>query len=130
MSEATKWTKEQREELRREWVKALRSGEYKQTRRHLEDATGNCCLGVACRVFDKLHPRTLEIEAREHGVVSFNGTISHLPDPVQEAMGLRVHTGHTSKHGYLTDMNDRGTPFATIADIIESKPADLFVEEA
>lgn len=32
------------------WVSALRSGEYKQTTGCLEDANGNCCLGVLCRV--------------------------------------------------------------------------------
>lgn len=29
------------------WVKALRSGEYKQTQRRLCDGEGFCCLGVA-----------------------------------------------------------------------------------
>jgi hypothetical protein len=33
------------------WVEALRSGEYKQTTGALQDNSGYCCLGVACRVF-------------------------------------------------------------------------------
>ena len=34
-----------------EWVKALRSGEYMQTKRRLSDgAGGHCCLGVLCEV--------------------------------------------------------------------------------
>lgn len=33
-------------DLKREWVKALRSGEYRQTTRRLHDDNGFCCLGV------------------------------------------------------------------------------------
>ncbi len=32
------------------WIKALRSGEYKQTTGVLNDSTGFCCLGVGCKV--------------------------------------------------------------------------------
>ena len=50
--------------LKNEWIKALRSGEYQQTRGalsnsvegHLDskDATAFCCLGVGCLVKSKL----------------------------------------------------------------------------
>src|SRR4051812_34484552 len=44
-----KWTAEQQKEHRDIWVKALRSGEYKQTKGALHTADGAfCCLGVAC----------------------------------------------------------------------------------
>lgn len=33
------------------WIDALRSGEYTQTRRSLQDKKGHCCLGVACELF-------------------------------------------------------------------------------
>lgn len=32
------------------WIKALRSGEYQQTTKRLQDEIGYCCLGVACKV--------------------------------------------------------------------------------
>lgn len=35
----------------KKWVKALRSGEYKQTNYTLQDKRGFCCLGVACKLF-------------------------------------------------------------------------------
>lgn len=43
----------------RKWVKALRSGEYKQSIGGLQDKKGYCCLGVACDVFipKKKHKR-------------------------------------------------------------------------
>jgi len=37
--------------LKKRWVKALRSGRYKQTRQTLQNEAGaNCCLGVLCRI--------------------------------------------------------------------------------
>jgi hypothetical protein len=33
------------------WVIALRSGNYQQTKATLQDETGYCCLGVACKLF-------------------------------------------------------------------------------
>jgi hypothetical protein len=36
---------------------------------------------------------------------------------------------HTSKHQSLTDLNDTGTTFNDIADLIESEPEGLFKEE-
>ena len=41
-------TKDQAKNVR-DWVAALRSGKYKQTRKRLKDKDGSmCCLGVAC----------------------------------------------------------------------------------
>lgn len=39
-------TKILKEEVKKEWVEALRSGEYKQTQYYLKDTEGYCCLGV------------------------------------------------------------------------------------
>lgn len=33
------------------WIKALRSGDYKQGKNTLQDHNGYCCLGVACDIF-------------------------------------------------------------------------------
>lgn len=41
------------------WVKALRSGEYKQTRGMLQNNKGFCCLGVACKIFISEKNQTL-----------------------------------------------------------------------
>ncbi len=35
------------------WVKALRSGKYTQTKNHLCDSVGHCCLGVLCELYIK-----------------------------------------------------------------------------
>jgi hypothetical protein len=46
----------------KKWVKALRSGEYKQTKGDLQDSKGYCCLGVLCDI------------AQKEGVTVENGT--------------------------------------------------------
>src|SRR5437899_9420914 len=35
----------------KKWAKALRSGEYKQSKGMLNNREGYCCLGVACKIF-------------------------------------------------------------------------------
>lgn len=35
---------------RKQWIEALKSGKYKQTRKVLGNTEGHCCLGVACEV--------------------------------------------------------------------------------
>ena len=39
-------------EIKDKWVKALRSGEYKQGRLYLQRDNLFCCLGVLCKVLD------------------------------------------------------------------------------
>ncbi len=33
------------------WIRALRSGDFKQARGTLQSSAGHCCLGVACELF-------------------------------------------------------------------------------
>lgn len=68
-----KLTKTDKKEIKL-WIKALRSGKYKQTEGTLENGLGYCCLGVACRLFTK-NPKTnslnqllgYETEHQPHG---------------------------------------------------------------
>lgn len=39
-------------EIKQKWIKALRSGEYQQTKGRLKRDDGFCCLGVLCDVYD------------------------------------------------------------------------------
>jgi len=36
--------------FKRRWLRALRSGKFKQTRKRLKGPRGFCCLGVACEI--------------------------------------------------------------------------------
>lgn len=94
------------------WVKALRSGKYKQARLRLGDAkNGYCCLGVLCKVTGKKH-RAQDAE---------------VPPPVREAAGMKTDNGRylfgepsLMAHNDGTNFDgSNGKSFAEIADIIE-----------
>lgn len=40
------------QKIKRKWVEALRSGNYKQVKQKLRTSEGFCCLGVLCDVVD------------------------------------------------------------------------------
>lgn len=55
----------------KQWLEALRSGEFKQTKETLQDNEGYCCLGVACKV---LIPDKLLIDELDDGSEVMYGT--------------------------------------------------------
>lgn len=111
-------------------VTALRSGEYKQIQGTLEAPEGNCCLGVACRVFNEENPGVLVITQDYYKLTSFSGCFNILPCVVRDWLGFVTTAGTFSGKGIsLLDLNDNGASFAEIATFIESEPDGLFVEE-
>ena len=97
------------------WVKALRSGKYKQTKNRLKDQTGHCCLGVLC---------TLTPYKNNYTKMStnFNEFNTLLPNSVKDYVGMKTNNGkfyHIDRVTSLATWNDRGKSFAEIADIIE-----------
>lgn len=90
--------------VKQEWIKALRSGEYKQTWEVLRCGTAYCCLGVLCDLDAKFRGTEFQTEA----------DIS-LPSEMLERFGLAA-----SEEGDLMDRNDRMMwSFKKIADYIE-----------
>jgi hypothetical protein len=91
--------------FKEKWIKALRSGEYKQTMGalYLFEFDAYCCLGVACRLhgkFDKIMDK--------QGV------------PEELSVKLPKYlTEHSVERQILIDMNDEGNTFKEIADYIE-----------
>lgn len=71
--------------IRTQWVKALRSGKYKQGRGQLKDGNTFCCLGVLCDLFRKSKSNGEE-EQWENDV--FMGNYTGLPSTVMEWAGL------------------------------------------
>lgn len=127
------------EQARAAWVKALRSGKYVQTagalhkRHNGEDRF--CCLGVACEVYNVLHPDdpiptyVASISDSFIGpaveMFSYDGNTAALPEDVQNWLGLRQNNGEFSNFDSLADRNDQGATFGTIADIIEQGRGNL-----
>lgn len=117
-------------ELFREWMNALRSDQYKQTRRFLHTQEGYCCLGVAMEVSD---PTMLWKETPYYGYYTPpHEDPRYLHDRLEHALGLdmmmecsiitahHVTTGHIRLGNYLSGLNDGGFSFKFIANVAES----------
>jgi hypothetical protein len=116
--------------LQKEWVKALRSGRYKQTTGVLckLDSGGYCCLGVAARVCGIPKAKIVGI----HDL----GDRDYL-EAAKTKLRLRDGSGRLSKahqvspynvYTHLTGLNDNANlSFKEIADLIEKDPENVFL---
>ena len=98
-----------RADLKKAWIDALRSGDYKQCSNVLHYGSGFCCLGVL-----------LDIEgetwiAKANGYFSANNDHGLFQSETRKRLGLlfKAETG-------LAKMNDTGENFSVIADWIEA----------
>lgn len=111
------------------WVKALRSGKYKQATQQLRTSSGYCCLGVLCDIAPKTIKLSHEFmdEDADSRVIS-GDTLESQPD-VQDWAGLEGPCGNfppdikpkgvNVEVDTLADLNDRGWSFRRIATFIE-----------
>lgn len=114
--------------IKKQWVEALRSGDYPQTQGCLRDNAGYCCMGV------------LEDLAEKAEVVTRKGSIT-----LSENTGAQIYVDTMDDHDqswsvltkstqrwadlddfnpvvagrHLSTWNDTETPFTDIADLIE-----------
>lgn len=114
------------EGIAKKWVKALRSGKYRQGRGVLR--TGNdsyCCLGVLCDIAGaewKQEGLQSDLNGDYAAISSGHEDYCCIPSPVVKATGMKTTTG---SYDSLTDkpslmkLNDEGSSFAQIADVIE-----------
>lgn len=138
-------TQEQKDLLKR-WVKALRSGKYKQTRDVLHDSEGFCCLGVLCDVLNEdVQGQWRWGENGQDFLVAGGASSTDLPFPIVEKYGLKTSevTFHVTDEmraklptklahapSILTfiRLNDTyNLTFDEIADLIEMDP-DIFLK--
>lgn len=136
-----------KQNIMKKWIKALRSGKYKQGTGTLKqyDSKGNaqhCCLGVLCELYNetmkKNKKKTLPEKIYDndsdfsHGYSRFGGKKEDLPKEVKDWAGMKnsmgeFYTGITYFGDYevekirenLADLNDSGKKFKTISNIIE-----------
>ena len=106
--------------IMRKWVRALRSGKFKQGKGALLDTRGRvpryCCLGVLC----ELHRRSTKRFKWEDE--RYDGSLNVLPESVMKWAGLSDPDPTLIGVGQPQDaavMNDTGKSFKTIADAIE-----------
>ena len=118
--------------VKRKWVAALRSGEYKQAGGRLRKGDCYCCLGVLTDLYDKDiqndHHEWYEVDGK-YGYYSDGGTVEAIlpesvmkwadlkecnPTVLEERMGQPV-----TSLAYLND--NEALDFNQLADIIEAQ---------
>lgn len=130
------FTPEQLKENRAKWIKALRSGKYKQGKSELFNKSEKtyCCLGVLCVVAGIKSTTGKDMFGQKAQM--FDGQNSVAPPAAMNFVGLRTEGGafedlEKKYADYITsalwDLNDAGNlSFNEIADIIEAEPKGLF----
>jgi hypothetical protein len=101
-----------------EWIAALESGKYMQTRETLCSGGKYCCLGVLSKVQGRLSAAGydgLSINVLNDDNPCFPQLNSHGQFP----LGVKVITPQGSTLYMLTSCNDAGLPFEEIANIIK-----------
>ncbi len=123
-------------DVAKKWVGALRSGNYKQIRQALKRVKNNqiesfCALGVLCDLYQKEHPDkplaevTLDRKTKNGNAVSIGGQEGDLPNKVKNWAGINGHYLLPSAGVSIPELNDRGTSFKKIADLIEKDQSSL-----
>lgn len=109
-------------QIKQKWVDALRSGDYKQTQRHLHDENGFCCLGVLCDLYIKENNVEWEPSTHYNNVYMFQDMMAALPLSVVEWADLEYYNPHVNvEKSTLAGLNDGGSTFKQIADVIEEQ---------
>lgn len=100
--------------IKKNWIKALRSGDYTQCKTRLRDNGNFCCLGVLGDVAPDSHwhgqvHKCLSIGSVDTGHISLNAAMcKHLGISINMVCDLQYK-------------NDNGSTFIQIADWIEDK---------
>lgn len=103
------------EKIKKQWIEALRSGEYKQGKNYLRNIENNfCCLGVLTDLYCKEKNEEWELIEKTY---YFDVSKVFLSEKVEGWSGLQ----NEYSIGTLMTMNDSGKTFKEIADYIEKK---------
>ena len=101
-------------EIKKQWVKDLRSGKFKQSRGKLFNSSGYCCLGVLATQHPSVDTKRIGESLKLLSGGEMNGTLCN---DVRAWCGLSM-----SDQTKLVTLNDSGKQdFKQIADYIEEK---------
>lgn len=105
--------------IAKRWIKALRSGKYKQDTGQLRNGDKFCCLGVLC----DLHAKETGMEWSKRGCYYEEKHL--LPSIVIQWAGLKSNNGKLGPRRSLSKLNDNGASFRKIATVIEKNVEKL-----
>ena len=107
------------EQVKEKWLSALRSGDYKQTQLKLHTDDGFCCLGVLCDLYGKEHNVEWKLAEDDYSNnYEFQEEPERLPLFVIEWAGVKNDNPEICETS-LAELNDTGSTFNEIADLIE-----------
>ena len=107
------------QQVKQKWVSALRSGDYQQTKYYLHTGDGFCCLGVLCDLYGKEHNVEWNL-ANNGNNYEFQDRPSCPPFSVTEWAGIVSSNPYICSRSFtLAELNDNGSTFNEIADLIE-----------
>lgn len=122
-----------KQEYVKQWVEALRSGEYKQSQGQLRTDEGYCCLGVLSAIVkDEIGGCWNRNDNTPYPqwefIIGTDVSQSLLPQEIVELVGMQTNEGTFPWSVFdwsLIDMNDSGKSFEEIADVIEKHYEEL-----
>ena len=112
-------------QIKARWVRALRSGKYKQGKEALHQDGQYCCLGVLCDISGVGKWEVCRHVVGEQYVTGQWASFTRLTPQVMDWAGLKSLSGdlHMELMGIpdcsLVYLNDQGESFETIANVIE-----------
>lgn len=110
-----------KKEIKERWIKALRSGDYRQAKYKLKlNENTMCCLGVLCDITKKETGGDWD-----HNSFGIDGDVTSdvLPKIIADKLGISYDSQFfakgTSESTQLSELNDTGSTFRDIANIID-----------
>ena len=124
--------------IKKRWLTALRSGDYKQSKNSLKSSDGYCCLGVLCDVVkgdlnidwednscDKDSPFRFRIDEETHYLPLSVSVYADLVDndkssaKTKKLYNMTIFEFTRNSQVALSHLNDCNNDFEAIANIIE-----------
>lgn len=110
------------------WIKALKSGKFKQCTGALQKVNGHCCLGVLTEICineeglnvfgsDGLTVDVYYSDSYNEGSLLLSGCL--LAPNVQKWAGMKTLNGVFKNGDSLAGLNDKGKSFKQIANVIK-----------
>ncbi len=104
----------------RAWIKALRSGEYKQTTSRLQKGDSFCCLGVACDIFIPKYKQQLGLGGELKGISPSDQDAPKWLKEINTDFEKRTDIKSNNGFAEIMGLNDSlGYNFNRIADQLE-----------
>jgi len=127
LKKTNKRNKKMKKRVMNKWVKALRSGEYRQCKGSMVETNGKgdkfCCLGVLTNIYVEENGMKgftyLEKEGWKYCTGNNDKGNGLLNEKVREWAGLNSNNGELENGTDLASLNDGGKSFNTIAKVIE-----------